>query len=221
MSLRRLGSLIGGLTVLLGPVPALAAPVIGFEPDAVLASGLAPGGQVIFFAAARTDQRYHRWVRTWREAVEDLDGDGVARLELDGEVPLKSLWLAVDLSGEVGVAAPEGFPLREVALEAGALAGAADPELRLRLRWLEVLWVRPGVGAWGATAFEGGEGDGDGRADDRVTAALASLAPVRADGPPAPRSLLAGDLLLLISPDWLEYTLVRWPPQLPGREGGR
>ncbi len=80
------------------PSEAPARLTLSFEGTAVVASGLRSGGQVVWFGVARElDDGWATIVRR-EEVASDTDGDGVVRLELDREVPLQSVWVAVDLT---------------------------------------------------------------------------------------------------------------------------
>ncbi|HWM91947.1 MAG TPA: hypothetical protein VN493_14370 [Thermoanaerobaculia bacterium] len=130
------------------PVVAAALPEISFEPEAVVARGIAPKGQVVWFSVAREISRQSTTIVPRHETRMDDDGDGTVRLELGQEVPLRSIWFAVDLAtGETAVATPEGFPLLNMDLPGRAIPAALN-RLDLERRSAYLLLVRPGVGAW-------------------------------------------------------------------------
>ena len=90
------------------PVAAADPPALSFELEAVVARGISPRGQAVWFSVAREISRQSINVVPRYEIVTDEDGDGAVRLELGKEVPLRSIWFAVDLAtGETGVATPE------------------------------------------------------------------------------------------------------------------
>lgn len=199
---------------LVAAAPLAAQPAISFEPAAVVASGMTPGGQMAWFGVARESKDHAATIVRRETVATDDDRDGAVRLDLGREVPLVSIWVAVDLAtGKVAVATPEGFPLRRIALPgAGAVPGGTGPDrLELNRGYLELLVVRPGSGVWGATVGDGGEADDDGAQDGRVSVALAHL---RAGGtsPAAPQSLGPGDLLVAIDPNEMEVAV----SQIPG-----
>ena len=196
---------------ILAAAPLAAQPAISFEPAAVVASGISPGGQVAWFGVARESEDHAARIVRRETVATDGDRDSAVRLDLGREVPLVSIWVAVDLAtGKAAVATPEGFPLRQIALPgAGAVPGGAGPDrLELDRGYLELLVVRPGIGVWGATVGDGGVADDDGAADGRVSVALIHL---RADGtsPAAPQSLGPGDLLVAIDPNEMEVAVSR------------
>jgi hypothetical protein len=199
---------------ILAAAPLAAQPAISFEPAAVVASGISPGGQVAWFGVARESEDHAAKIVRRETVAADDDRDGAVRLDLGREVPRASIWVAVDLAtGKAAIATPEGFPLRRIGLPGpGAVPGGTGPDrLELNRGYLELLVVRPGIGVWGATVGDGGEMDDDGAYDGRVSVALAHL---RADGtsPAAPQSLGPGDLLVAIDPNEMEVAV----SQLPG-----
>ncbi|MFL6202991.1 MAG: hypothetical protein ACJ76J_27805, partial [Thermoanaerobaculia bacterium] len=87
-----------GLVLLAAPLAAAAAPGISFEPDAVVVRGISPKGQTVWFSVAREISRRSTNIVPRHAIVTDEDGDGLVRLELGQEVPLRSIWFAVDLA---------------------------------------------------------------------------------------------------------------------------
>src|SRR6185295_15846360 len=148
--------------------PALAAPAkVSLQEAAVVVTGVTPGGKVAVFGISRRGLEYVVRVERREEVLLDQDKDGAVTLELGETLPLKSIWVAVDLTrGEFRVASPAGFPLRQASLPAGGIAAARN-ELQDRRDFVEVFLARPGAGAeagaWGLSAGDGGASDADGR----------------------------------------------------------
>lgn len=202
-------ALAAGLVLLAIPLSAAAPPGISFEPDAVMVRGISPKGQTVWFSVAREISRRSTNVVPRHAIVTDEDGDGTVRLELGQEVPLRSIWFAVDLAtGETTVAVPEGFPLLEMELPGDAIPAALN-RLDLERRFAYLLLVRPGVGAWQLRVGDGGASDEDGEPDGTLRAALSSLTPVLEGGPPPPERFSPRDVLLVIDPERMESTTVR------------
>ncbi len=209
-----------GAGMLLGLVPgaAMAQPVVSFEANAVLVSGVAAGGRVALLGVGREPVEYSGRVVRSEAVLTDDDGDGRVRYELETVVPWRSLWAAVDLAdGEVALAAPEGYPLRIVPLPDDAVQeeGGDRPNLLVaRGDLLEVLVARPGTagGAWGLTVWDGHEEDRDGAGTGGVALRLPSLEPVGGTSLAAPDGLAAGDVLIAIDPNRMEASLVRLAP---------
>jgi hypothetical protein len=201
-------ALAAGLVLLAAPLAA-APPEISFEADAVVARGISPKDQAVWFSVAREISRQSTDIVPRHAIVTDDDGDGVVRLELGQEVPLRSIWFAVDLAtGETGMAVPEGFPLLEMDLPGNAIPAALN-RLDLERRFAYLVLVRPGVGAWQLRVGDGGASDEDGEPGGTLRAALSSLTPVQEGGPPAPERFSPRDVLLVIDPERMESAAVR------------
>lgn len=108
----------------LGPVPVVAQTeptpetppsppelTIRFEPAAVVVDGVPPEGSVALLGVGRRSLTYLVQLEVSDQVLDDLDGDGSVRLELDAEIPERSLWAAVDLgSGARTLATPGEYP---------------------------------------------------------------------------------------------------------------
>lgn len=189
------------------PVPAIA-----FGASAVTASGITPGGRVVFFAVTQEVSEDEVITLRRRDSVRsDDDGDGVVSFDLGGPPAPRAIWLAVDLAtGAYALTTPNGDPPVQVAFEGGGLISGAPLEASdsiVDARTLqEVLLVRPGVSAWARTVADGGESDGDGKSDGFVQAVLDSLLSIDVEGesPVAPSRFVAQDLVFSFSPISLE-----------------
>jgi len=186
---------------------------VSFEQAAVLASELTAGGDALFFSVAREPQGYfNRIVR--RAGVEVVDALGDARFDLpEGAVPLKSVWVVADVeTGDCTVAAPSGFPLRQVPFPGKAFE-VGPPGLVNRLRHtqedVDLVLVRPGVGAWRLQTHDGAPTGRDEEAGSGVLTALEDLEPVDATGLPPPDRYAAGDVLVVIDARDLTFYATR------------
>jgi len=187
---------------------------LSFEELAVVASDLTPGGDAVIFSVARVPRGYLSQVVRFR-GVELVDPFGEARYMPetdDGTVPLKSVWAVVDLeTGAYGIGAPPRFKLRQVAFPGrGFEVGAPGLVNRLhhRFRYVDMLLVRPGVGAWMLRAVNQGEHDRGGGGDGRPTTAVEDMQPLGA-GPPPPDRFADGDVLVVIDPRTLAFYAAR------------
>lgn len=205
------GLSIGLATAAYG-APGRDALAVGFEAEAVVVSGAAPGGQVVVFGVAREVADYAETL-VRREAVVTADATGAARYEIGRAVAPQSVWVAVDLAtGGTAAAAPAGFELVERDFRGrGVLRGLlSDADgLEDARPFLEVLLVRPGAvgGAWGASVGDGGAADEDGAGDGKLRVSLARLRPVGSSGA-APERFAPGDTVAAIEPRSLQLTLV-------------
>lgn len=193
------------LTVASGAPASAASPVVAIEPQAVTASGVTPKGRVVWFSIAREISRRAATIVPRIELLTDEDGDGKVRFDLGQDVPLRSIWFAVDLeTGEAGVAAPEDFGLQEAEFPARAIPAALNG-LDLERRFLYAVLVRPGAGAWMLRAGDGGALDEDGAADGTLRARLASFTGLGSSPLPPPTHVSARDLLLVIDPNRMDF----------------
>jgi hypothetical protein len=198
-----------GLVLLASPLSAATPPEISFEADSVVARGISPRGQAVWFSVAREISRRSINVVPRHAVMTDEDGDGTVRLELGQEVPLRSIWFAVDLAtGETAVAVPEGFPFLDMDLPGKAIPAALN-RLDLERRFAYLVLVRPGVGAWQLRVGDGGASDEDGEPDGTLRAELSNLTSVQEGGPPAPERFSPRDVLLVIDPERMESAAVR------------
>lgn len=191
-----------------GPQP----PEISFRPGSVTVDGMAAQGQVVWYSVARevAEDDVATLVRRSGVRVDD-DGDGKVLWELEWEVPLRSIWVAVELAtGRVAVATPEGYPLRRVGWRGRGLGrdnARADRVEDLRT-YADVLLVRPGEGAWRLTAGDGSDQDDDGVADGKLAVALDRMRPVEGIAEAAPPSRFGSkDVVVLIDPNRMEVVV--------------
>lgn len=197
-----------------------APPQIQFQETSVSATGVSPAGQVAWFSVARESTGVGSLIVRREEVVKDDDGDGAVRLDLGKPVPPRSIWAAVDLkTGEISLATPAGYPLREVPFQPGTVhpgAGGALDHLRVEgSDSVELFVARPGMGAWAHTVWDGAADDEDGPANRRISSALAKLEPVGAS-PAPPDRLKPGDIVVVMDPDAMRVSAAR----LPGDVGG-
>jgi hypothetical protein len=181
-----------------------------FETNAVVATGVPPGGQVVWFAVSREIAERTATLVRREEIATDDDKDGAVRFELDRPVPFQSIWVAVDLaSGTAAMATPEGFPLRRVELPGRSTSrGGGRPDWVEDDRgFVEILLVRPGRGAWGATVGDGGQADDDGAYDGRLMAPLDQMRGIGAAPPAAPEHFSPRDVVVVIDPNRMEVGL--------------
>lgn len=183
------------------------APEITFQPRSVSLDGITAKGQVVWFSVARevAEDDVATIVRRSDVKVDD-DGDGKVQIDLTQDVPLRSIWVAVDLAtGRYAVATPEGYPLRRADWRGRGLGRGnprADRVEDVRT-YADVLLVRPEKGAWLLTVGDGSALDDDGVADGKVAAALDRLKPVTGAAEP-PQRFEARDVVILIDPNRME-----------------
>lgn len=190
---------------------ASAPPVLVFEPEAVVARGFAPGEEVIVHGVSR-----HRVGYVWRlvqtREVVLADATGEARLELSEGLAPRSLWTAAGAAtGEFYIASPEGFTPTEHAFPGNGIDRAPNGawrRLRNRFERAEVLYLRPGVGAWWLLGTRGAESDrGRGHGPD-LALELDQGQPLWGREAP-PEQFAAGDVVVTVNLDTLDFFAAR------------
>lgn len=198
------------------PATDAASPVtLQIQNDKVVASGLTPRGTVIWFGVGRQREGWSTHVYHWLTTDALTDAAGEATFALKTEVPVKSIWVAVDFAtGAYAASSPPAyrwearspFPSTGVAYAPGKAGVAAIADSH---NDLEVVVVRPGVGVWSLQtshdAPENARGVG-------VVIDFANLLPLAAS-PKAPAPLLPGDLIVAIDPEQMQYFAQQLGPQ--------
>ena len=191
---------------------AVGQPTLAFNPTSATASGLTPGGAAVWLVVSRERPEWTTEVVRREAIVKDNGGSGVVTFDIEQPVPPNSVWVVVDLSsGEFAVASPPGLNWVPFESPAADQSSAAQIQLiRDHRGVVELLLVRPGVGAWGLSVGDGGESD-DGRAPDGAIRVLpASMHPIGAS--PGPVSLLQrGDVVVAVDPARMEYLAGHFP----------
>jgi hypothetical protein len=193
------------------------APAITIQKTSITVDGLTPQGQVVWFSVAREVADDDVATVVSRSDVKtDEDGDGKVVWELEGEVPLRSIWVAVDLAtGRFAAATPAGYPLRRVGFRGRGLARGTQRSDHVEdaRHSAEILLVRPGKGAWRSKVSDGRSDDEDGFADGQIAAALDRLRPVAGTAEP-PSRFDPNDVVVLIDPIRMELTLQAATPEV-------
>lgn len=198
--------LAAALLVAVSTFPAHAAPAVALESQAVVITGLTPGGEVVYFSVSREPFGYVSAVVRREGRERDVDLDGAIRIELEQPITRRSIWVVAELStGVVSTVTPEGYPL--VTSPGGGLALSVEgafTRLGANAMRSHVLVVRPTVGAWVATLTDGSTADEDGGGNRTIVTGLAELQAV-ATGPPPPLELSPGDRIVEIDSDAMTY----------------
>lgn len=186
---------------------AFADPLVKIETAEVVADDLTPGGEAVVFTVARERTTWVTHVARESQIVRDEDGDG--QVVLDLEPAFHSVWCVVDLeTGRFSVTVPDGFPRKERAIGSEELQVSPEGGVRT-LRddrgYVEVLLVRPRVGAWHMSAGDGAASDADAARDGFTAVEFATMEPV-GNSPQPPASLEPGDLVIVVNPRNLEFS---------------
>jgi hypothetical protein len=196
------------LMLLLAPAALAAAvapvPTLRLAGETLTAQGVTPGGQVVWFGLSRETADYSERIVPLA-AMSPADSQGQAQLTLAQPPARQSLWIAVDLAtAGVALVPPVAGGLRELpggAFRVAPGAGAAD-RLEDAAETIEVLWVRPGAGAW-TLEMAADSPRNLGAAGGPLQFALDQMRPLGAS-PAAPPHVAAGDKVLVIHPHRME-----------------
>lgn len=122
--------------------PVAALPAIALGERSVSIQELTPNGRAVVFSIGRPLSAFMP-VTARLDVMLDADGAGNAMFDLPSPVAERSVWGVVDVeSGELALAAPEGFELRQVELPGNGI-GQTRRFLLSERRFLEVMLVRP------------------------------------------------------------------------------
>jgi hypothetical protein len=207
--------LAGGLLLagkVLGQTPP-PPPALVFSNQTVQVQGMTPGGMVVWFGVLKVVQEYAP-VLSQQVEVATADALGQSTLSITPFVPQVSIWVAVDLkTGAFTFGGPPGSPPQQIALAPLGLSiggGAAPDQLVDAADFIEVLLVRPGIGAWTKTVGSGGVGDESNPSDAALKVSIGNLDPLAMGGaaaPVAPLKVNAGDLLFVVHPRTMEIAI--------------
>lgn len=185
----------------------------------MVVSGVTPNGKAVLLGVTReVGEDDHPTVRRRLEVLADADGDGAIRYAVEGGVPASSLWAVADLaSGDFDTIAPAALGPRRVSWRGRGIGRRSDGRdaVEDQRRLLELLVVRPQVGAWTLRVSDGDESDSDGVIDGRLEGLLDGMRPL-GDGPAPPSVFQKDDLVMALDPMALEITLVKVPAGVEG-----
>jgi hypothetical protein len=189
-----------------------APPTVTITPSRITASGITPGGRVLFFGAGFEPKGYHADIHRWSAVITDSNSSGGVSYDLAPAVTWNALWIVVDIdSGRYTVAATPGFPIMRAFLPKGEFRRGGEAAIKAfaySRATADVLYVADG-GAWTLKVRDGESSDGDGSGDGVAAVDVGRLQPL-VSGIPAPAAFLPGGTLFLIDParlDLLELKL--------------
>jgi hypothetical protein len=181
-------------------------------PHTITASGLAPGSTAVFFGIAQVPipHAYMTSVQRWAVTVDDTGRNGSVTLDLRQDVPRASVWAVVDLrNGHYKIFSGPGVGLRETSLANPLRRNASQVVDRFAFdhRFLDLLYVHPGLGAWTWSAV-GGTSTSEAGPNGSTVVSLSAAKPL-VPGAQAPPSFLAGGILVAIDFTRLEIAVVQ------------
>ena len=178
--------------------------VLKFEPNAVLGP-VVPGGGGAWLSIGRSGASYRRSFAI----TSDSDRDGITRWEVGPPAPF-GLWILADLTdGKISAGNPEGLaPLPSAFPRAMFLRDANGRYSHVvfeRAGSWDLMWVRPGVGAWFYSVTDNSRNDLDGAQNGRIVFNTASMAGVGANAVPPPAGVEAGDSFVAMEWQFQEW----------------
>lgn len=187
---------------------------ISFDGPAVVVAGAAPGGEVLLYGLTRERHPYF-WRQVSERVVLLADASGSAAFEVAYQPDSRSLWIAAEAaSGRFTLASAPGFTAEEVEFPGRGLVRSETGLLRVlesRFGRTELVYLRPGVGAWWSVAVDGAETDSDRREDEAASLSLDSAQAFWGLGEP-PAEFAVGDVLVAVSLDDLRFFAARLTP---------
>jgi hypothetical protein len=179
------------------------------DEEAVVVSGATPGQQLVVYGIWHSEENY-AGVITRRDDVLTADASGGVRWAIPEGVSPRSLWFAADLqTGAVAVTAPDEFPLRRVDVPATVVTRKDLIEaLEIPFAYAEILFLRPGEGAWTLSANRGGSNDLKAKRE-AITVDPRVLRGLKSNGS-GPDKVKHGDVIIVIEPYGLRFFSVRW-----------
>jgi hypothetical protein len=203
---RQMRGLVIGLTVFCALAGAATAePAIAVTATGFRATGITPGGEVVWFGASIGTFNMSRLLQRHARVVADSDRDGVVTLDMP-EVSRFIVLTAVDLtSGAVAVHRGESGEGTELDLRGNRWRAALE-HLDIPAEFLELLVVRPGTGAWTLRCAEGGDRDGDGAQNGAFRLKLKDMEPLAGDAK-LQGNVGRGDVVVIIDQQSLAYVV--------------
>lgn len=186
-------------------------PSIAVNIGSISISGLTPGASAIVFSISREKRGYATGYVRHDYLLRPANVLGNAGVTVSSVSPI-SVWCVVDLrTGAYATATPSGYALRQIPFPNDSLRAVGNVQLnRLRLKhdFLEILWVRPAVGAWLASVGDGGESDSDHTVDGHLSVGPEQMEPL-GSSPPPPNHFLPDDTFILVDPDTMEFFAIQ------------
>jgi hypothetical protein len=128
------------------------------------------------------------------------------------DVPLRSIWMAVDMSsGAYGAASPAGYPATRVTLSSEHLKqtlGSDITQLAFPGTLVQFIVIRPGLGAWRGTAGLHGPDD-EGTDSEKPALSILKLTGEDQTSGPAPKNLKKGDVVFAVNSFTAQYGIAQ------------
>lgn len=186
-------------------------PAVAFDGTQIVASG-AVKGDVLYAAGLEVRGGNNILAIESHVATATAGADGVAHLDMEKRVTVRSIWVVVDGKGGYTVSPGPQMVRRQMSLPGNPAAPGNDGQVRklaLRKSSVFVFLVRPSVGMWSERMMDGHMNDDDKTINGSVSGSFGDLQPVAGTTAPAPDHLLPGDVLFVVDPYTLEFAVSR------------
>jgi hypothetical protein len=186
-------------------------PDVQFTAHGVVARGVSPNAQVVFFGVGSIPfpARYLRRIVRWHQVVSDHGADGSVTFDLGQDMPPESVWVVADLTnGQYTLVRPTGAT-GHVPIRGGSALrqhGNTSDTFAFNRRNLDLLYIHPGHGAWAWTALAGSPGNAE--VSETVTSVSATTGTPLA-GSDKLASFVPGGILVAVDNHTLEVQITR------------
>jgi hypothetical protein len=180
-------------------------------PATLTATGVTSGREVVFFGVAQVDDGFDATIVHYFKAATDETHSGMVSVAIDGGVPLKSVWIAVDTqTAKFATSTPNGFVATSWPI---TLTFANDESKHIRLLSLpatiaEILYVHSNGTAASLIGGDGNVFDADGRLDGLATVSLKNGHTVD-DHHDRPDEFVLGGIVFAVDPTNLRAVAIR------------
>jgi hypothetical protein len=171
-------------------------PQFSFDSGGVSISGGSVGEPIAWMGMIRERDHAHMAVRFVR-GVDAADLSGNLVLAEPGADQAQAIYTAVIVgNGAASVVAAPAFISAIGSID--ITATVSGDSISVAAPYMELIYVRPGVGSWTFGTGDGSDLDGDGEENGSITVALAQLIDGGAGSPP--ETVEAGDVVMVIDP---------------------
>jgi hypothetical protein len=175
---------------------------ITFSASEVVVDGVTGGHPVFVFGIGIGSHGRSALLTRYVQTLTDDDEDGQISVYYRG-LPQRSVWVVVDsVTGEYVVETPSGNAPSVLSVAGDAWRGDRV-SIDVDRAYLEVLVVRPGVGAWTLRTADGGANDSDGLSNAVATLSLAGMQQLAGEEND-PGAVISGDVIVMIDPQNLD-----------------
>lgn len=171
------------------------APEVRFDMHGVQVGGARPRSRVAYLGLVRDAVGHHVEIRVVSGIQQATNEGSLAVAETKADAS-HALWLICDVdAGTFTRARPSGYVTSSRPIGIDAIPEGQS--FVVQTGEAKILYVRPRVGAWTVSSYDGGARDADRTMNGSVVVAMESLRDL-GDGVPPPETIHAGDLVLVI-----------------------